>query len=63
MTYFHNGRWHGGNGYSHIHASFIGQSESFLLIKILLGAWQQIVLMGLDDRPQSRKIIVLICGE
>ena len=65
ITYFHNERWHDGNGHSHIRASFIGQSESFPLINgnILLGTWQQIILVDLDNRPRSRKVHVQVCGE
>ncbi|WP_319508623.1 secondary thiamine-phosphate synthase enzyme YjbQ [uncultured Methanolobus sp.] len=64
-TYFHNERWHDGNGHSHIRASFLGQSESFPLINgdILLGIWQQIILVDLDNRPRSRKVIVQVYGE
>lgn len=65
ITYFHNERWHDGNGHSHIRASFLGQSESFPLINsnILLGTWQQIILVDLDNRPRSRKVIVQVYGE
>lgn len=65
ITYFHNERWHDGNGHSHIRASFIGQSESFPLINgdILLGTWQQIILVDLDNRPRSRKVHVQVYGE
>ncbi|WP_321429396.1 secondary thiamine-phosphate synthase enzyme YjbQ [uncultured Methanolobus sp.] len=64
-VYHHNERWHDGNGHSHIRASFIGQSESFPLTdgKLLLGAWQQIILVDMDNRPRSRKIFVRVCGE
>jgi secondary thiamine-phosphate synthase enzyme len=64
-VYHHNERWHDGNGHSHIRASFIGQSESFPLTdgKLLLGTWQQIILVDMDNRPRSRKIFVRICGE
>lgn len=65
ITYHHNERWHDGNGHSHIRASFLGQSESFPMISgtILLGTWQQIILVDLDNRPRSRKVLVQICGE
>lgn len=65
ITYSHNERWHDGNGHSHIRASFIGQSESFPLINgnILLGTWQQIILVDLDNCPRSRKVHVQVCGE
>lgn len=64
-VYHHNERWHDGNGHSHIRASFIGQSESFPLIsgELLLGTWQQIILVDMDNRPRSRKVFVQIFGE
>ncbi|MEZ5334689.1 MAG: secondary thiamine-phosphate synthase enzyme YjbQ [Methanolobus sp.] len=65
MNYFHHEMWHDGNGHSHIRASFMGQSESFPLIsgKVLLGTWQQIILVDMDNRPRSRKVFVQIVGE
>lgn len=65
IDYFHNQKWHDGNGHSHIRASFIGQGESFPLIegKVLLGTWQQIILIDMDNRPRSRKVFVQIVGE
>ncbi|TQD23978.1 secondary thiamine-phosphate synthase enzyme YjbQ [Methanolobus vulcani] len=65
LVYQHNGKWHDGNGHSHIRASFIGQSESFPLMdgKLLLGTWQQIILVDMDNRPRSRKIFVQVYGE
>lgn len=65
LVYQHNEKWHDGNGHSHIRASFIGQSESFPLMdgKLLLGTWQQIILVDMDNRPRSRKIFVQVYGE
>ena len=65
IVYQHNEKWHDGNGHSHIRASFIGQGESFPLIdgKLLLGTWQQIILVDMDNRPRSRKVFVQIYGE
>ncbi|MDK2826623.1 secondary thiamine-phosphate synthase enzyme [Methanolobus vulcani] len=65
IVYQHNEKWHDGNGHSHIRASFIGQSESFPLMngELLLGTWQQIILVDMDNRPRSRKVFVQICGE
>lgn len=65
IPYHHNERWHDGNGHSHIRASFMGQGKSFPLMrgKVLLGTWQQIILVDLDNRPRSRNVIVQVCGE
>jgi secondary thiamine-phosphate synthase enzyme len=65
MYYKHHERWHDGNGHSHIRASLLGQSKSFPVINgdILLGTWQQIVFIDMDNRPRSRKVVVQVCGE
>ncbi len=65
MYYKHHERWHDGNGHSHIRASMLGQSKSFPVINgnILLGTWQQIVFIDMDNRPRSRQVVVQVCGE
>lgn len=65
IEYKHNERWHDGNGHSHVRASLLGQSESFPLIggRILLGTWQQIIFIDLDNRARSRKLVVQVVGE
>jgi secondary thiamine-phosphate synthase enzyme len=65
IEYKHNERWHDGNGHSHVRASLLGQSESFPLIdgNLLLGAWQQIIFIDLDNRPRSRKLVVQVVGD
>lgn len=65
FEYKHNERWHDGNGHSHVRASLLGQSESFPLVdgRILLGTWQQVIFIDLDNRARSRKLVVQIVGE
>ncbi|RQW81591.1 MAG: YjbQ family protein [Methanothrix sp.] len=65
IDYAHNLRWHDGNGHSHIRASLIGPSlvVPFSGKRLMLGTWQQIVFLELDNRPRHRKIIVQIMGE
>jgi secondary thiamine-phosphate synthase enzyme len=64
-SYEHEKRWHDGNGHSHIRASLIGPDLSvpFKEKKLVLGTWQQIVLIELDVRPRDRTIIVQSMGE
>lgn len=64
-NYKHHLRWGDYNGHSHIRASLIGPSISIPIEdgKPLLGTWQQVVLIELDTRPRSRKIITTIIGE
>lgn len=65
MEYRHNQRWGDGNGHSHIRASWIGPSivVPFYETELLLGTWQNIVFVDLDNRPREREIILLISGE
>lgn len=65
IEYKHNERWGDGNGHSHIRASWLGPSLAvpFDSSKLLLGTWQNIVLVDFDNRPRQRRIILLISGE
>lgn len=61
-TYHHDETWHDGNGFSHVRASIIGNSESFPVTnhELVLGTWQQIVLIDFDNKPRTRSIYVQI---
>ncbi len=63
--YQHNMRWHDGNGYAHVRASFLGPSLSVPFINgdLQLGTWQQIIFIDFDNRSRSRELIVQIVGE
>ncbi len=63
--YFHEETWNDGNGHSHIRASFLGPSITipFGQGRLLLGTWQQLVLVDFDNRPRSRNLVVQIIGE
>ena len=65
ISYSHDMRWHDGNGHSHIRASIIGPSLTvpFKDRKLLLGSWQQIVIVDFDNRPRSRKILLQFIGD
>jgi secondary thiamine-phosphate synthase enzyme len=65
VPYHHDRAWGDGNGYAHVRAALLG---AFLVIpftnkRMLLGTWQQIVLLDFDNRSRSREIIVQIMGE
>ncbi len=64
-SYHHDATWGDGNGFSHIRAALVGPSVSVPLSagKLVLGTWQQIVLLDFDSRPRSRRVIVQIVGE
>jgi len=65
IPYAHDSRWGDGNGYAHVRAALLGPSLTvpFSQQKLLLGVWQQIVLVDFDNRSRSREIIVQIIGE
>jgi len=65
IDYKHNDTWHDGNGHSHVRASLIGPSLTipFKNGNLMLGTWQQIVLLEMDTRPRERNIIMQIIGE
>lgn len=64
-SYQHNMRWHDGNGYAHVRASFLGPSVSvpFVNGEMTLGTWQQIIFIDFDNRPRSRELIAQFIGE
>ena len=64
IPYEHDQRWGDGNGYSHVRAALIGASLTVPLREgtMLLGTWQQIVILDFDNRPRKREIQVQISG-
>ena len=65
IPYRHDERWGDGNGYSHVRASTLGPSLTvpFSNRALLLGTWQQIIVVDFDNRPRSREIVLQIVGE
>src|ERR671939_977390 len=65
IEYEHDNTWHDGNGHSHVRASLIGPSLTvpFRNRSLILGTWQQIVLIEMDIRPRKRSIILQMMGE
>jgi secondary thiamine-phosphate synthase enzyme len=64
-NYNHDMTWHDGNGFSHIRAALQGASLQIPFIngELLLGTWQQIILIDFDNRNRNRKVIVQIIGK
>ena len=48
--------------HAHIRAAVVGPSESIPLDagRLLLGTWQEIVLIDFDDRPRERTVLVSV---
>ncbi len=63
--YHHDMTWHDGNGFSHLRAALQGASFQvpFKDGNLLLGTWQQIILVDFDNKSRTRKVIVQITGE
>ncbi len=63
--YNHDQAWGDGNGHSHLRASLIGPSLTlpFNNRKMILGTWQQIIFIDLDNRPRQRQIVLQFLGE
>ena len=62
IPYAHDKRWGDGNGYSHVRAALLGPSLNVPISdgRLILGTWQQIVLLDFDNRPRIRRIVVHI---
>jgi secondary thiamine-phosphate synthase enzyme len=65
VQYAHEETWHDDNGHSHVRASLLGPSLAvpFKEGRLLLGTWQQIVLLDFDTRPRRRDVVVQLSGE
>jgi len=61
----HGSTWGDDNGFSHLRASFLGPGQTIPLHqgRLVLGTWQQIVVIDHDNTPRDRKIFVQIVGE
>ncbi len=63
--YRHHLRWGDDNGSSHVRAGIVGPSLSvpFRDGRLLLGTWQQIVLVEFDTSGRRRNYVVQVMGE
>ncbi|MGB2712275.1 MAG: secondary thiamine-phosphate synthase enzyme YjbQ [Conexibacter sp.] len=59
-AYEHNRRNADTNAHAHLRAALIGPSESVPIVDgmLVLGTWQQVVLIDFDDRPREREVAV-----
>ena len=63
--YAHDARWGDGNGFSHVRSALVGPSLGVPVTggRLVLGTWQQIVVVCHDNRPRSRRVVVQLLGE
>ena len=64
-NYAHHERWGDDNGSSHVRAALLGPSLTlpFSDGTLVIGTWQQLVLVEFDTRPRRREYVVQILGE
>jgi secondary thiamine-phosphate synthase enzyme len=63
--YRHHLRWGDDNGSSHVRAALLGPSLTVPFSKgtLLLGTWQQIVVVECDTRARTRQLVLQFLGE
>ena len=61
----HSQTWGDDNGFSHLRASLMGPGITvpFSNGRLILGTWQQIVVIDHDNRPRNREVFVQVVGE
>ena len=62
--YAHEMAWHDGNGHSHLQAALMGPSIQIAVRegRLLLGTWQQVVVVNHDNRSRRRPVAITVIG-
>jgi secondary thiamine-phosphate synthase enzyme len=62
--YAHNARWGDGNGFSHVRSALLKTALTLPLVdgQLVLGTWQQVVAINLDNRERTRELVAVIIG-
>jgi len=65
QRYHHDDTWHDGNGYAHLRSALAGPSFTVPVVdgRLILGTWQQIVLLDFDNGPRQRSVVAQFTGE
>jgi secondary thiamine-phosphate synthase enzyme len=63
--YRHHLRWGDDNGSSHVRAALLGPSVNVPIVDgaLVLGTWQQIMLLECDTQPRQREVVIQVVGE
>ena len=63
--YHHHATWGDDNGSSHVRAALLGSSLTIPFHEghLLIGTWQQVVVVDFDTRPRKRRVVVHLMGE
>ena len=61
----HSETWGDDNGFSHIRATLMGPNLTVPVTNgsLVLGTWQQIIVVDHDNRPRNRRVFVQVFGE
>jgi secondary thiamine-phosphate synthase enzyme len=62
--YAHNARWGDGNGFSHVRSALLKTSLSLPVVDgaLVVGTWQQVVAINLDNRERERELVAVLVG-
>jgi secondary thiamine-phosphate synthase enzyme len=65
INYTHKFLWEENNAYSHVRASLMGPSLVVPVVtrRLVLGQYQQVVLVEFDNRSRSRQVVAQFMGE
>jgi secondary thiamine-phosphate synthase enzyme len=63
--YHHHATWGDDNGSSHVRAALLKPSLTIPFVKgeLLLGTWQQVVVIDFDTRARRRTVVFQLMGE
>jgi secondary thiamine-phosphate synthase enzyme len=64
-SYHHDATWGDANGFAHMRSALIGASLCLPVVggEPVLGVWQQVVICDFDNRPRTRKLVVVVVGD
>lgn len=64
IRYAHDDRWGDGNGFSHVRAALVQPDLEVPVARgdLLLGTWQQIILLDFDNHPRRRTVVCQLRG-
>ncbi len=65
LDYKHHLRGADANGHAHIRASMLNTSTTIPISDgvLMLGTWQEILMVDFDERVKTRKVVVQVQGE
>ncbi len=64
IPYAHDARWGDGNGFAHVRAALVQPDLEVPVShgELILGTWQQIILLDFDNRARRRTVVCQLRG-